>query len=222
VQDLEALGAIVLAVPNVRRPGEAVALSARMLGLPVAEAEYVVFFDADCRLPHATAVLNWYVRQFRSGVDLAYTRLDLCDIRPELSVRARVMAFHVANWFKRVVLRIPTLPGPSFGIRRTQMQQLYEQGYLADEMNVGPTVKAKGGRIAYGGSRSLTVLQSGSHVGPGWIRLLRYLLYRLDYNMRVLPVSRDAARRTKRTHSTSGRRYAVFLEQESSQESASD
>ncbi len=78
------------------------------------------------------------------------------------------------------------------------MIELYDAGMLADEMNVGPTMKARAGHVAYSGARRLVVLTSGRMFSGGWIKLLRYLIYRLKYNIRVLPVRSGVAGRTRR------------------------
>jgi hypothetical protein len=66
---------------------------------------------------------------------------------------------------------------------------------LADELNVGPTLKSYGRKIAYSGARELVVLTSGRKIETGWMDLYRYLLWRLQYNWRMLPVGKDIARR---------------------------
>src|SRR5688572_14203357 len=57
----------VVAVPNVRQPGVAVPLAARMPGVRAASSQIVVLFDADCRVPDPTRLLDWYIAQFRRG-----------------------------------------------------------------------------------------------------------------------------------------------------------
>src|SRR5690606_2438454 len=66
-------GLVTLAIPSVRRHGEAVGFSARMPGIRAASADFAVLFDADCRVPHPTRLLNWYVEQFANGAQAAYT-----------------------------------------------------------------------------------------------------------------------------------------------------
>ena len=181
-----AAGMRVVSVPNVWRAGEAVCLSARVPGIRAAEAERILLFDADCRIPEPTVLLDWYVDQFASGAKVAYTRVGHYDLRPLWSVRARMAAHHGARWIKRVLLRIPTTRGSNYGVDRTAFLRAYEGGLLADDLNVGPAVKAAGGRIVYGGSPRLQVLTSGRKFRGGWRRLARYLRYRLLYNVRVL------------------------------------
>jgi Glycosyltransferase like family 2 len=181
-----AAGMRVVSVPNVWRAGEAVCLSARVPGIRAAEAERILLFDADCRIPEPTVLLDWYVDQFTSGAKVAYTRVGHYDLRPLWSVRARMAAHHGARWIKRVLLRIPTTRGSNYGVDRTAFLRAYEGGLLADDLNVGPAVKAAGGRIVYAGSPRLQVLTSGRKFRGGWRRLARYLRYRLLYNVRVL------------------------------------
>jgi hypothetical protein len=197
VQRLRDLGAVVVAVPSVRRSGEAVALSARMRGLRVAVADFAIFFDADCRMPQVTELLDWYVAQFRAGVQVAYTRVGYFDTHPGAPVRAWLLGHALSRWIKRVVFRIPTTQGASYGVDRLAALRLYDSGYLADEMNVGPSIKAQGGRTSYSGS--LQVLASGRYLTFfTWRKVVRYFWYRLKYNIRVLPVRSDSATRTHR------------------------
>ena len=70
VANYEELGFRVVSVPDVRRSGEAIALSARLRGIRAARCEQVLLFDADCRIPDATAVID----QSRSGSGVAPTR----------------------------------------------------------------------------------------------------------------------------------------------------
>jgi hypothetical protein len=176
----------VLAVPNAWRAGEAVCFTARIPGVRAAASDRVILFDADTRVPNPTAVLDWYVEQFARGAGAAYTHVGHYDVRPMWSVRARVASHHLARWVKRVVLRIPTTRGSNYGIDRTVLLPLYDRGLLADDLNVGPTVKAAGSRVAYSGSRELRVLTSGRKFSGGWRRLARYLRYRLLYNVRLI------------------------------------
>jgi hypothetical protein len=179
-------GMRVLAVPNAWRAGEAVCFTARIPGVRAAASDRVILFDADTRVPNPTAVLDWYVEQFARGAGAAYTHVGHYDVRPMWSVRARVASHHLARWVKRVVLRIPTTRGSNYGIDRTVLLPLYDRGLLADDLNVGPTVKAAGSRVAYSGSRELRVLTSGRKFSGGWRRLARYLRYRLLYNVRLI------------------------------------
>jgi hypothetical protein len=181
-------GLRVVAVPSVWREGEAVCLTARVPGARAAFSERVILFDADCRILNPTRVLDWYVEQFERGAQAAYTHVGYYDLRPLWSVRTRIAAHHLARWAKRVILRIPTTRGSNYAVDRSVFLRLYEQGLLVDDLNVGPAVKAAGGRVAYSRARSLRVLTSGRKFRGGWRKLARYLRYRLLYNVRVLQV----------------------------------
>jgi hypothetical protein len=179
-------GMRVVAVPNVWRAGEAVCLSARVPGIRAAEAERIILFDADCRIPNPTPLLDWYVDRLGSGTHVAYTRVGHYDLRPLWSVRARVLAHHLSRTIKRVLLRLPTTRGSNYGVDRAAFLDAHESGMLADDLNVGPALKAAGGRAVYGGSGELEVLTSGRKFQGGWRKLARYLRYRLLYNVRLL------------------------------------
>ena len=193
-----AAGMRVVPVPNVWRAGEAVCLSARVPGIRAAEAGRIILFDADCRIPEPTLLLDWYVDQFRTGAQVAYTRVGHYDLRPLWSVRARMGAHHLSRWVKRVLLRIPTTRGSNYGVDRTAFLRAYEGGFLADDLNVGPAVKAAGGRVVYAGAPRLQVLTSGRKFRGGWRKLARYLRYRLLYNMRLLRT--QAGKRTQKPY----------------------
>lgn len=193
-----ALGLKVVSIPNVRRPGEAVGFTARIPGIRAASSENIILFDADCRIPNPSALIDWYIRQFKAGAQAAYTHVGYYDLRPGFSIRLRILIHHLARWGKRMILRIPTTRGSNYAVNRSLMLELYDKGMLADEMNVGPTFKSVGGRVVYSGSRKLVVLTSGRMFTSGWLKIFRYFRYRLRYNLRVLPVRPDAARYTKR------------------------
>lgn len=198
VAELRRTGAVVLAIPSVRRPGEAVGFSARIPGLRAASAPYAVLFDADCRVPDATALLNWYVEELRRGAVAAYTPVAFYDFDRALSVWAFFAVHYAARWVKRCIFRIPTTRGSNYGVQCDAVLDLYEQGLLADEMNVGPTVKRFKGPVAYASGKPLRVLTSGRMLSAGWGWLAPYFLHRLRYNIRVLPVRPGVAEVTGR------------------------
>ena len=179
-------GMRVVAVPSVWREGEAVCLTARVPGARAASSERLILFDADCRIPEPSLLLDWYVQQFERGAQAAYTRVGYYELRPLWSVRARIAAHHLARWIKRALLRIPTTRGSNYAVDRSVFLRLYEEGRLVDDLNVGPAVKAAGGRVAYSGRRALRVLTSGRKFRGGWWKLARYLRYRFLYNVRIL------------------------------------
>lgn len=188
IEAYAAAGMRVVAVPSVWRTGEVVSFTARIPGARAAASERLVLFDADCRIPNPGLLLDWYVDQFEARVaQAAYTHVDYYDLRPLRSVRARILLHHLARWVKRTILRIPTLRGSNYAVNRILFLRLYEQGFLTDDLNVGPAIKAAGGTIAYSGLRELRVLTSGRRFRGGWRRLARYLAYRLGYNLRILP-----------------------------------
>jgi hypothetical protein len=181
-------GTHTVGVPSVWRSGEVVSFTARIPGARAAASELLIQFDADCRIPNSSALLDWYVGQSGRGMQAAYTPVGYYGLRPVWSVRARITIHHLARWVKRVVLRIPTIRGSNYAVDRALFLSLYDQGLLTDDLNVGPAVKASGGSIAYGGARDLRVLTSGRRFRGGWLKLVRYLWYRTRYNIRVLPV----------------------------------
>jgi hypothetical protein len=198
VNTLPSLGVRVVAIPNVRRAGEAVGFSARIPGIRAAASEYVVLFDADCRVVDATALLNWYAQVFRGGARAAYTHVAFYDFENSLSIRTRHRIHHGARWIKRNVFRIPTTRGSNYAVSRTPMLEMYEEGLLADEMNVGPAFARRKGPVAYSGRRQLMVYTSGRMARRGWLRIPRYFFYRLRYNFRVLRAGAGVAKVTGR------------------------
>jgi hypothetical protein len=193
---LRRAGAVVVAVSNVRRRGYAVPLMGRWHGLKAARSDKALLFDADCRIPAPTALIDWYLSTLdMAGV--AYTKVDFYDLGVERSVRMRRFIHHAARWCKRVILRVPTTRGSNYAVRRDAMLTLFDAGAIADDMNVGPVFKRAGRPVVYSGARAHVVLTSGRMIrGGGWRRLLSYARYRLRYNLRMLPVRPDAARRT--------------------------
>jgi glycosyltransferase involved in cell wall biosynthesis len=197
--DLARDGVEILAVPRPpRRTGEAIVLAARMPGIEAARADWVVNLDADCRIRDPTALLNWYVDAFRKGATAAYTRVGHHEVTRRLSVMVVLAIHHLSRWFKRAVLRIPATRGSNYAVRRQLMLDFHERGLLADDMNVGPTFKRLAGPVAYAAGRDVCVLTSGRMFRPGWTWIPPYFLYRLRYNLRVLPVRAEVARFTGR------------------------
>ena len=207
IEDLRSLGLGVLAIPSVRRPGEAVGFSARIPGVRTASSNYVALFDADCRIPDATRLLDWYIDRFEDGAQAAYTHVAYYEFERVPSILVQIALHHGARWIKRNLLRIPTTRGSNYAVRRDAMLELYDAGLLADEMNVGPTFKRLRGDVAYSGRRPLAVYTSARMFRPGWRGKIPYFLYRLKYNLRVLPVRADVASRTGRENDPV-RRYA--------------
>lgn len=192
------LGFHVLAIPDTRRHGEAVQVSSRVRGLREARSEIGLFFDADCRIPDAGSLVDWYVDQFSRGADCAYTHVAYYDYEPTWDLRAHFALHHLARWVKRVPLRIPTTRGSNYALRRGPMLEYYDGGLLADEMNIGPTFARHGSKVVYSGARRLYVYTSGRMFKRGLLRKLPYYKYRFFYNLRVLPGGPDVRNRSGR------------------------
>jgi hypothetical protein len=188
-------GIRTVGVPDVRRPGEVVSFTARVPGAREASSDVTIHFDADCRVPNSSALLTWYIERLRGGAQAAYSPVAYYDLRALWSVRARIALHRAARWTKRVALRIPTVRGSNYAIDRKLFLRLYDAGMLIDDLNVGLAVKTSGGSLAYSGDRELRVLTSGRRFKGGWLKLARYLRYRLLYNLRVLRVPRAARER---------------------------
>ena len=192
------LGLRVIDIPNLRKPGEAPGFTARIPGAEIALSENTIFFDADCRIPNPTILFDWYIQQFQKGTQATYTRVDFYDVPGRWSARARILIHHFTRSVKRVILRIPTIRGSNYAVNRSLLLKLYRDGILADDMNVGPAVKSVRARVAYNASKEMRVLTSARMFPGGWIKLFKFLLYRLRYNIRVLPVRTEAAHFTGR------------------------
>jgi hypothetical protein len=181
----EQIGITVIAIPRVEHDG-GVAIAARIPGIKAARSSNILLFDADCRIPNPTALINWYVAKFKAGYDLAYTHVDYTDLAPDLSVKARIWVHHASRWLKRNLLGIPTSRGSNYAIRRNLILDLFQQGRVPYDLHVGPVVKWMGGQIAYSGAPELVVLTSGRFFAPGWKVLVDYLVWRVGYYRRIL------------------------------------
>ena len=179
------MGLTVLAIPRVQHQG-GVAMAARIPGIEAARSSNIILFDADCRIPNPTALINWYIEKFKAGCDLAYTHVDYMELAPNLSVKARIWIHHASRWVRRTILGIPTSRGSNYAIGRNLILDLFARGRIPYDLHVGPVVKATGGRIAYSAARELVVLTSGRFFAPGWKVLADYLLWRLGYYRRIL------------------------------------
>jgi hypothetical protein len=181
----EQIGLRVAAIPYVERKGE-IAIAARMHGIRIAQAGVVLLFDADCRIPDSTSLINWYLARFEEGCDLAYTHVDFTDLPPDISVKTRRWLHHASRSFRRNILRMPTSRGSNYAIRKHLILDLFAQGLIPYEIQVGPAVKSRGGKIAYSGARELVVLTSGRTFSQGWKRLVSYMIWRLGIYRRIL------------------------------------
>jgi hypothetical protein len=193
-------GVRTVGFPDVRRPGEVVSFTARLPGTRAASSDLTIHFDADCRVPNSSALLTWYIERLRGGAQAAYSLVAYYDLRSLWSVRARIAVHHAARWAKRVALRIPTVRGSNYAVDRKLFLRLYDEGKLIDDLNVGLAVKASGGSLAYSGDRELRVLTSGRRFKGGWLKLARYLLYRMRYNLRMITSSKRGAQKPGATY----------------------
>lgn len=178
----------VVSKPDVRLPGIRVAVTARVHGARVAASPLTIHIDADCRVPDPTALLDWYVEQFASGARAAYTPVNFCDLHDDAATQTRVAIHHLTRWFKRRVMGIPTIRGSNFAIDRDLFIELFDAGYLPADFSIGPVLRARNVPVVYNGSPRLAVLTSGRYFERGWHELVRYLLYRLRYNIQMLRV----------------------------------
>jgi hypothetical protein len=196
-RELSLMGVELISMPTIRRPGEAVAFTARTVGFQAAQSDSIVTTDSDCRISDPTAWLNWYAAQFSQGAAAAYGHIAYVDVSA-YSIRVKIALHHLARWIKRVVFRIPTTMGANYGLRRSIAMRLYSGGMLADEMNVGPAIKRAGHKVSYSAESRHAVLTSARMFRPGWLKLLRYAWRRFWYNARVLTARSDVARVTGR------------------------
>lgn len=180
------LGFRVLQVQKVKHKG-GVALAARIPGIEVAQSEIILLFDADCRIQNSTALIDWYIHQLDSGVDLAYTHVDYFDLAAGLVVKIRMFIHHVSRWNKRVLLGIPTSRGSNYAIRRKLILELFAEGRVHYDIHVGPVVKAIGGEITYSEKKEHVVFTSGRFFSNSWKELFSYLIWRIGYYLRVKP-----------------------------------
>ena len=179
------VGLTVVAIPRVEHEG-GVAIAARIPGIKVANSSRIILFDADCRIPNPTALIDWYIQQFDDNYDLAYTHVDYTDLPPGISVKARMFVHHAWRWFRRNMLGTPTSRGSNYAIRKKFILELFAKVRIPYDLHVVPAVKANGGKISYSGAKELTVFTSGRFFAPGWKVLFEYLIWRTGYYRRIL------------------------------------
>jgi len=196
IEECRRLGMEVAAVPSARRLGEVVILSARAIGVRAAHADMTIHFDADCRIPHITKLINWYIEKLRSGAELAYSLVDFYDYENNLSVRMGIVIHHTVRWVKRTILGIPTTRGSNYAVKRDTFLKLYDAGKLSVDLQVGPATKLTRAKIAYSSRSELRVLTSGRKLQSGWKSLFYYLRYRLQYNLKATPTRKHEVTRT--------------------------
>jgi len=193
VNEYRALGLLVLAFPKIKERGE-IYLTVRIPGVRIASSECTIHFDADCRLPDATHLIDWYIRQFDIGFQLAYTYVGYYDLPAGLAIKSRMILYNTFRWFKRVVLQIPVSRGSNYAILRSLILNLYDKELLNYDIQIGTTIKSIGGKFAYSGDRSLSVLTSGRNFQGGWKELFQYIVWRVGYYQRVKPTRPDVTR----------------------------
>lgn len=189
------LGVEVVAVPSARKHGEVVILSARALGVEAAKSDVTIHFDADCKIVDVNALIDWYVKTINSGVSLAYSHVGYYDLRKVPSIYVKIALHHAVRWIKRNLVGIPTTRGSNYAIDKKVFSDLYLNNILSVDLQVGPAVKLEGKEIAYSGNPKLRVLTSGRRFRGGWVKLLRYFHYRLQYNIRAIPTRKNEAAR---------------------------
>lgn len=189
ISEFEELGIGTLAIPYVQRRG-GVALAARILGLRIANSETIISFDSDCTLLNARDLLDWYVAQFKAGCDLAYTHVDYNNLPHTIPMRLHMFIHHATRWFRRNILRMPTSRGSNYAVRRTLMLDLFDQGKLLYDINIGPVIKSVGGKIVYSGAKNLMVYTSGRFFKGTRQEIFKYWLWRIGYYWRVFVVKR--------------------------------
>jgi hypothetical protein len=177
------LGLQVLNIPNICIPGVSIPISARALGVEAASSDVIILFDADCRIPNITPLLDHYVEKINSGYLLAYTNVHFSDLPRGNTVPIRVRFHHLARSIKRNVLKIPTSRGSNYAINRAIFLKLYETKKLRHDIQIGPNVKALGGKCSYSDDRNLSVLTSARKMRTGLWRIVRYVLRRLLSNL---------------------------------------
>jgi glycosyltransferase involved in cell wall biosynthesis len=180
IEEYTKFGFEVLGIPNVAHHG-GVALAARIPGIELARAETVLLFDADCRIPNPTALIEWYFTELESGADLAYTHVGYIDLPAGKSVKVRMLIHHFVRWFKRNIIGVPTSRGSNYAIKRKLILDLYKRDRISYDIHVGPAVKAVGGKIVYSGEKELFVFTSGRFFAGSWKELIAYLIWRIGY-----------------------------------------
>lgn len=187
IYEYQEIGMTVVGIPRVVHQG-GVAMAARIPGVRMAQSQAVLHFDADCRIPNPSALIEWYIRRLHEGCDLAYTHVDYTDLPAGVSVRARMLVHHASRWIRRNIIGTPTSRGSNYAIRRDLMLELFAQGRIPYDLHVGPVVKSNKGRIAYSGAKELVVLTSGRFFHPGWKVLFEYLVWRTGYYLHIIRI----------------------------------
>ena len=186
IRKYQQLGFKVLGIEKVTYRG-GVALAARIPGIELAQSDITLLFDADCRIPNSTALLDWYIDQLSSGADLAYTHVDYFDLPAGVVIKIRMFIHHASRWYKRVLLGIPTSRGSNYAMKRELILKLFAEERVHYDIQIGPVVKALGKKIMYSGANEHVVLTSGRFFSNSWKELFAYLIWRIGYYFRVKP-----------------------------------
>lgn len=196
IERFRRMGVRVKAIPDARRAGEFIVMSARAEGTRAAQADATIHFDADCKIADVNALIDWYTGVLHQGAGLAYTRTEYYELENAISVKIRIALHYLARWIKRKVLNIPTARGSNFAVSRDLFLRLYDAGQLSVELQLGPAAKLAGAGIAYSRKPELRVFTSGRRFHRGWRKIVRYFAYRLDYNLHAIPTRRHPVLRT--------------------------
>jgi hypothetical protein len=193
IDKYRAFGLGVLAIPKIKTRAE-VYLAVRVAGARSTVAECTIHFDADCHLPDATSLIDWYIAQFAAGAQLAYTYVGYYNLPTRAAMQVRMALYNSSRWFKRVILRIPVSRGSNYAVKRSLLLKLYDEGSLNYDIKLGTTIKSIGGKVAYSGDKTLEVLTSGRNFRGDWTELFEYIFWRVGYYRRLGPLQPDAVR----------------------------
>jgi len=193
IEQYQTLGLRVLAFPKIEERGE-IYLTIRALGARSALSEYTIHFDADCRIPDATRLIDWYIQQFNLGAKLAYTYVGYYDLPTGPAMKLWMGLYKTFRWFKRVALRIPVSRGSNYAVIRSVLLEMYDKDLLNYDIKVGATIRSIGGKIAYSGEKSLVVLTSGRNFRGDWKELFDYMVWRISYYHHLSPLKPESVK----------------------------
>jgi hypothetical protein len=173
--------------PNVKRSSKLTSarsfriFKARILGSRLASSEILIHFDADCRIPDITSLLNWYVEKLQSGANLAYSHVDYYELPSGLATKIYLKIHHIFRWAKRTILGIPTSRGSNYALLRKPFIELFEHNNLNADNKVGPSFKKRGWKISYNRNPEFVVFTSGRDFIKNWRSLWEYGVWRINY-----------------------------------------
>ena len=154
---------------------------ARIQGSKIASSENLIHFDADCRVPNISPLIDWYVTNLQSGTALAYSHVDYYELPSSLATQLYLKIHHLFRWVKRTILGIPTSRGSNYALLRTPFIELFENNSLNADNKVGPFFKSRGWKIVYNGKQQLAVFTSGRDFVSNWGSLSEYVIWRINY-----------------------------------------